>query len=35
LLKESGAHLHSGEMGPAKHAKKHLDLWRSAGVIKD
>ena len=33
LLKESGAHLHSGEMDTAKsHAKKHLDLWRTAGA---
>ena len=33
LLKQSGAHLHSGEMDSAKsHAKKHLDLWRTAGA---
>ena len=33
LLKQSGAHLHSGEMATAKsHAKKHLDLWRTAGA---
>ena len=33
LLKESGAHLHTGEMDTAKsHAKKHLDLWRTAGA---
>ncbi len=33
LLKQSGAHLHTGEMGSAKvHAKKHLDLWRTAGA---
>ena len=33
LLKQSGAHLHAGEMDSAKsHAKKHLDLWRTAGA---
>ena len=33
LLKQSGAHLHTGEMATAKsHAKKHLDLWRTAGA---
>ncbi|KAL9099219.1 MAG: hypothetical protein Q9163_005247 [Psora crenata] len=33
LLRESGAHLHTGEMATAKsQAKQHLDLWRTAGA---